>query len=156
MIMRAEYETMPVVGRVRRALAGDRRFNDPEALDEFLRRSSDVEVFYGDNTIAVDVSRSKYLAPGEKGPLDMWDRVARAMASVEQDPEAMYSRFMPLLADFKFVPGGRILHAAGRDDAKRKPTLSNCYVIPINENSLENWWRHRYGSFCFKTERSSC
>ena len=135
--MRAEYETMPVVGRVRRALAGARRFNDPEALDEFLRRSSDVEVYYGDNTIAVDVSRSKYLAPGEKGPLDMWDRVARAMASVEQDPEAMYSRFMPLLADFKFVPGGRILHAAGRDDAKRKPTLSNCYVIPINEDSLE-------------------
>src|SRR3989344_2344837 len=137
MIMRAEYETMPVVGRVRRALAGARRFNDPEALDEFLRRSSDVEVYYGDNTIAVDVSRSKYFAPVEKGPLDMWDRVARAMASVEQDPEAMYSRFMPLLADFKFVPGGRILHAAGRDDAKRKPTLSNCYVIPINEDSLE-------------------
>ena len=29
------------------------------------------------------------------------------------------------------------MHAAGREDARRRPTLSNCYVIPIEEDSLE-------------------
>jgi ribonucleoside-diphosphate reductase alpha chain len=29
------------------------------------------------------------------------------------------------------------MHGAGRADARRRPTLSNCYVIPITEDSLE-------------------
>ena len=43
--------------------------------------------------------------------------------------------------DFKFLPGGRIMHGAGRTEAKRRPTLSNCYVIPIEEDSLEGIYR---------------
>ena len=105
--------------------------------DEVLRRAADAETYYGDNDLAVDVLRSKYLAPGETGPLEIWDRVARAMASVEADPEVWYDRFFSLLIDFKFIPGGRVMHGAGRDEARRKPTLSNCYVIPIQEDSLE-------------------
>ncbi|MDA0334582.1 MAG: adenosylcobalamin-dependent ribonucleoside-diphosphate reductase [bacterium] len=105
--------------------------------DEILRKAADAETYYGDNDLAIDVLRSKYLAPGETGPLQMWDRVARAMASVEQDAETWYGRFFSLLIDFKFIPGGRVMHGAGRDEAQRKPTLSNCYVIPILEDSLE-------------------
>ena len=33
------------------------------------------------------------------------------------------------------------MHGAGRVDARRRPTLSNCYVIPIEEDSLEGIYR---------------
>ena len=109
--------------------------------DEQLARAADAETYYGDNDLAIDVLRNKYLAPGETGPLQMWDRIARAMASVEQDREYWYDRFFSILQDFKFIPGGRVMHGAGRDEARRKPTLSNCYVIPIEEDSLEGIYR---------------
>ncbi len=109
--------------------------------DELLAQAADAETYYGDNTLAVDVLRNKYLAPGETGPLQMWDRIARAMASVEKDKEYWYDRFFSLLLDFKFIPGGRVMHGAGRDEARRKPTLSNCYVIPIEKDSLEGIYR---------------
>ncbi len=93
----------------------------------------DCRDYYGDNDLAADVLRSKYLAPTEKGPMHLWNRVAKAIASVETDTEYWYNRFLELLFDFKFVPGGRIMHGAGREDARRRPTLSNCYVIPIED-----------------------
>jgi ribonucleoside-diphosphate reductase alpha chain len=97
----------------------------------------DCRDYYGDNDLAADVLRSKYLAPSEQGPMHLWNRIARALASVEKDTEYWYNRFLALLFDFKFVPGGRVMHGAGREDARRRPTLSNCYVIPIQEDSLE-------------------
>ena len=109
--------------------------------DDLLVSAADAETYYGENDLAVDVLRSKYLAPGENGPLHIWDRIARAMASVEEDKEYWYDRFFSLLMDFKFIPGGRVMHGAGRDEAQRKPTLSNCYVIPIEEDSLEGIYR---------------
>ncbi|MCY3666460.1 MAG: adenosylcobalamin-dependent ribonucleoside-diphosphate reductase [Gemmatimonadetes bacterium] len=109
--------------------------------DALLARAADAETYYGDNDLAIDVLRNKYLAPGETGPLHIWDRIARAMASVEEDPQLWYDRFFSLLMDFKFIPGGRVMHGAGRDEARRKPTLSNCYVIPIEEDSLEGIYR---------------
>ncbi|HTO94926.1 MAG TPA: adenosylcobalamin-dependent ribonucleoside-diphosphate reductase [Bacteroidota bacterium] len=101
----------------------------------------DCRDYYGDNDLAADVLRSKYLAHNEKGPMHMWNRVARALASVEKDKEHWYNRFLDLLFDFRFVPGGRVMHGAGREDARRRPTLSNCYVIPIEEDSLEGIYR---------------
>lgn len=105
--------------------------------EEVLERAADARSYYGDNDLAIDVLRSKYLAPGETGPLQMWDRIARAMASVEEDEQYWYDQFFSLLIDYKFIPGGRVMHGAGREEAKRRPTLSNCYVIPIEEDSLE-------------------
>jgi ribonucleoside-diphosphate reductase alpha chain len=104
----------------------------------------DAHDYYGENRLAADVLRSKYLAPNEKGPMHLWSRVARAIASVERtaaEKEYWYNQFLNLLFDFKFVPGGRVMHGAGRDEARRKPTLSNCYVIPIEEDSLEGIYR---------------
>ena len=109
--------------------------------EELLKKAADAETYYGDNDLAIDVLRSKYLAPGETGPLQMWDRIARAMASVEEDEDHWYERFFSLLLDFKFIPGGRVMHGAGREEARRKPTLSNCYVIPIEEDSLDGIYR---------------
>ncbi|MCZ6631842.1 MAG: hypothetical protein O7G87_00425, partial [bacterium] len=112
--------------------------NDSQAR---LIEAADTEAYYGDNELAIDVLRSKYLAPDETGPLQIWDRVARSMASVEKDEAYWYDRFFSLLFDFKFVPGGRIMHGAGRAESRRRPTLSNCYVIPIEEDSLEGIYR---------------
>ena len=109
--------------------------------DDLLKKAADAETYYQDNELAIDVLRSKYLAPGETGPLQMWDRIARAMASVEKEKELWYDRFFSILLDFKFIPGGRVMHGAGREEARRKPTLSNCYVIPIEEDSLEAIYR---------------
>ena len=109
--------------------------------DDELARAADAETYYAENELAVDVLRSKYLAPGEAGPLQMWDRIARAMASVEADQAFWYDQFFSILRDFRFIPGGRVMHGAGREEARRKPTLSNCYVIPIEEDSLEGIYR---------------
>ena len=101
----------------------------------------DCRDYYGDNDLAADVLRSKYLAPNEHGPMHLWNRIARALASVEKDQEFWYNKFLELLFDFRFVPGGRVMHGAGREDARRRPTLSNCYVVPIEEDSLEGIYR---------------
>jgi len=114
-----------------------------ETLDDYIERTSNSEKFYRFNkdnpeliqydNLAIDVIKSKYLAPDENGPLPLWDRNARAMASVEsqENQEYWYNQFMYILKDFKFLPGGRIMHGAGRSEVRREPTLSNCYVIPI-------------------------
>jgi len=106
-----------------------------------LDKALDCRDYYGDNDLAADVLRSKYLAPSEQGPMHLWDRIAKAIASVEEEKDVWYNRFLDLLFDFKFVPGGRVMHGAGREDARRRPTLSNCYVIPIEEDSLEGIYR---------------
>lgn len=121
-----------------RFMASDSKNMNDAVLDKAL----DCRDYYGDNDLAADVLRSKYLAPTEQGPMHLWDRMAKAIASVEKENrEKWYNQFLDLLFDFKFVPGGRVMHGAGREDARRRPTLSNCYVIPIEEDSLEGIYR---------------
>jgi len=119
-----------------RAVKGSKAMNET-----IMDLALDCHDYYKDNDLAADVLRSKYLSHSEKGPMHMWDRIARALASVEKDQEYWYNRFLELLFDFRFVPGGRVMHGAGRVDARRRPTLSNCYVIPIEEDSLEGIYR---------------
>lgn len=73
--------------------------------------------------------------PTETDPADMMDRVARGIANVETTPELKEQwaeRFRWMLEDWKFVPAGRILTAAGTDQAL---TFYNCYVIPSPRDS---------------------
>lgn len=136
----ATKEISPV--SVARKKGFDAMGKDMKHLNEaVLDKALDCRDYYGDNDLAADVLRSKYLAPSEQGPMHMWDRIARAIASVEKNNEMWYNKFLDLLFDFKFVPGGRVMHGAGREDARRRPTLSNCYVIPIEEDSLEGIYR---------------
>jgi len=118
---------------------GDARSNEGKGAmsESIMDLALDCRDYYGENDLAADVLRSKYLAPNEKGPMHLWNRIAKAIASVEHDKEYWYNKFLELLFDFKFVPGGRVMHGAGREDARRRPTLSNCYVIPIQDDSLE-------------------
>lgn len=57
---------------------------------------------------------------------DTWDRVAGALAAQETDAEAWKPRFKNALADFKFLPAGRIISGAGTE---RMVTLFNCFVM---------------------------
>ncbi len=61
----------------------------------------------------------------ETHPTQMWERVANALAVPEEDPQHWSEKFSWLLSDFRFVPGGRILHGAANP---RKVTLTNCLV----------------------------
>ncbi|WP_374050050.1 adenosylcobalamin-dependent ribonucleoside-diphosphate reductase [Paenibacillus larvae] len=71
----------------------------------------------------------------EKTPDEMWDRLAKAMASVEKTDakrQEWTEKFRYILDEWKLVPGGRI--AAGAD-ASDELTLFNCYVIPSPHDS---------------------
>lgn len=87
---------------------------------------------FGGNEQRATVFLDRYAKKGADGnpveftPEEMWDRVATAIARVE-DPEQRV-KFRRLLDDFKFVPGGRILAGAGVD---AEVTYYNCYVIPV-------------------------
>ncbi|MDX2163295.1 MAG: LAGLIDADG family homing endonuclease [bacterium] len=73
--------------------------------------------------------------PLETDPSQMMDRVARGIAEIEADEatRAQWAEnFRWLLDDFKFVPAGRILAAAGTD---QQLTYYNCYVIPSPRDS---------------------
>ena len=74
--------------------------------------------------------------PLEKTPPEMWRRLAREIASVEPEDKRKEweSKFLWLLEDFRFVPGGRIMFGAGNP---RKVTLINCYYLPIKGDSIE-------------------
>src|SRR3712207_3280386 len=64
--------------------------------------------------------------PLETDPGQMMDRVARGIAAMETVPEKQAeweANFRWLLEDWKFVPGGRILTAAGTD---QQLTYFNC------------------------------
>lgn len=77
------------------------------------------------NEFSREVFESKYKY-GNETVNDMQVRVAKAIASLEHDKEYWEEEFKNLLADFKFIPGGRILSNAGIPI--RGTTLINCYV----------------------------
>ncbi|MAS32751.1 MAG: ribonucleoside-diphosphate reductase, adenosylcobalamin-dependent [Anaerolineaceae bacterium] len=73
--------------------------------------------------------------PIETDPGQMMDRVAAGIAEVEATPELQElwsERFRWALDDWKFVPAGRILTAAGTE---QELTFYNCYVIPSPKDS---------------------
>ena len=65
---------------------------------------------------------------------DTWRRIARALAAVETDPAAWEPRFFDALADFRFLPAGRIVAGAGTG---RSVTLFNCFVMGTIPDSLD-------------------
>ena len=75
--------------------------------------------------------------PVETEPSQMMDRVARGVAATEDGKVKQHEwteKFRWLLDDWKFVPGGRILTAAGTD---QDLTYYNCYVIPSPQDSRD-------------------
>lgn len=71
----------------------------------------------------------------ERSLEESWDRVAAALAAAEPVRCAEWrSAFRAALADFKFLPGGRILAGAG---AAAETTLANCFVGGVIDDSLD-------------------
>ena len=78
--------------------------------------------------------------PLEVDPAQMMDRVARGIAEIEKTPELREQwaeEFRWLLEDWKFVPGGRILTAAGTD---QELTFYNC-MPPEQEILTEDGYK---------------
>ena len=66
---------------------------------------------------------------------DTWRRVARAIAAVEPRGATEWeARFLGILRDFRFLPGGRILAGAG---TANRVTLLNCFVMGVIEDSMD-------------------
>ncbi len=64
--------------------------------------------------------------PIDKAVEDTWRRIARDLAKVEAEPSAWEDKFYDALADFKYLPAGRITAGAG---TARQVTLFNCFVM---------------------------
>jgi len=85
------------------------------------------------------VWETRYRAVGANGQQEAdldatWHRVAHALAGAEPRDRARWARqFHDALADFRFLPGGRILAGAG---TRRRVTLFNCFVMGAVEDSL--------------------
>jgi ribonucleoside-diphosphate reductase alpha chain len=72
--------------------------------------------------------------PVESDITDTWRRVAAAVASQEDDPQARQQEFLDILSGFRFLPAGRILAGAG---SARHVTLFSCFVMGTIEDSIE-------------------
>ena len=116
-----------------------------------------IESYYTDDDLGADVLKNKYLAPWENHPMEIWQRQAKALASVEKNKKLQKQwekKFFTVLEDFKFVPGGRIMHGAGRDDITT--TLNNCYVVAIKDDQINDIYKtvvdealtYKYGGGC--------
>ena len=104
-------------------------------------------IFSSDMALWQPISReiwtAKYQLKDNSGrPVDLsWTdtvaRVARAAAMAEQDGQRRVweQRFADAIADFAFIPGGRILAGAG---SERAVTLFNCFVMGRIEDDLSS------------------
>ncbi len=95
--------------------------------------------------ISLQIWDAKYRLKDAGGtPIDIsieesWRRVARALAEIEAEPSRWEPLFYTALADFRFLPAGRILSGAGSD---RRVTLFNCFVMGDIEDDLGQIFSH--------------
>ncbi|MHB1829855.1 MAG: TSCPD domain-containing protein [Candidatus Micrarchaeaceae archaeon] len=118
------------------------RTSSGEVIGEISLPKDTLDFFKGDQ-IRSRVFFEKYALKDDHGrtvettPQQMWERVAREIGGTELSEEKKKewtAKFMWLLQDFRFLPGGRILFGAGQG---RKTTLLNCYVIPVKDDTIE-------------------
>ncbi|MES2483873.1 MAG: ribonucleotide reductase N-terminal alpha domain-containing protein, partial [Pseudomonadota bacterium] len=81
--------------------------------------------------ISQDVLREKYFKGAEQTEHDLFDRVARALASVEAEPlrEPWRAKFLANM-QAGAIGAGRIMSAAGTE---LQATLINCFVQPVGD-----------------------
>jgi len=85
---------------------------------------------------AVAIARRQYFLPGEKTVWDMFRRVADwvARAEPEDKREEMAEAFYRLMAEKRFLPGGRVLAGAGTPHGN----VLNCFVQAAKEHPPES------------------
>jgi len=87
---------------------------------------------------AIRVLQERYLLKDEKGkiietPIEMFRRVAKAIASAEKNPKKYESQFFEMMKNLEFLPNSPTLMNAGT----KLGQLSACFVLPV-EDSLES------------------
>ncbi len=110
---------------------GQREIGIVERLD---RENKEVAVKLRDGTIETRAIEHVD-KPLETVPEQMFERIAKHIASVEATPELQVEwegRFRELMDDWKYVPAGRIFTGAGTG---QHLTYYNCYVIPSPRDS---------------------
>ncbi len=65
---------------------------------------------------------------------DTWQRIAKALAAPENNPDYWQNRFYAILRNFRFLPGGRIQAGAG---TVHQVTLFNCFVMGTIADSMD-------------------
>ena len=78
-------------------------------------------------------------APVDKTVDDTLWRVAKALATNEKNPDDWAARFHGAMADFHFIPAGRILAGAG---SARQVTLFNCFVMGTIPDDIAGIFEH--------------
>ena len=78
------------------------------------------------NSFSYETWEQKYKYKNDLCIDDTWRRVAKDLASVEENKEEWEEKFYTALEDFKFVPGGRITSNAGT--GLKGTTYINCFV----------------------------
>lgn len=98
------------------------------------------------STLSGEIWNQKYRFHGDGGTADatvddMWWRVANAIAANETpDSRATWAQtFHDALANFRFIPAGRILAGAGTG---RDVTLFNCFVMGVIPDNLDGIFQH--------------
>lgn len=99
-----------------------------------------------DAAISAEIWNTKYrfLGEGGEGDADVratWARVAAAVAGAEpaRARRLWRERFEEALADFQFLPAGRIIAGAGTG---RAVTLFNCFVMGTIPDNLDGIFEH--------------
>ena len=77
--------------------------------------------------------------PVDKSVADTFARVARALCAPEADPRRWEQKFFQAMADYHFLPAGRILAGAG---AGRRVTLFNCFVMGDIPDDMTGIFEH--------------
>ncbi len=78
-------------------------------------------------------------SPVDKTIDDTWRRVARTLAAPERDVAYWEREFYSALADFRFLPAGRILAGVGTE---RQVTLFNCFVMGAIPDDMAGIFEH--------------
>jgi ribonucleoside-diphosphate reductase alpha chain len=78
--------------------------------------------------------RDSEASPPEADLGATWRRIAASVAAIEREPHVWRERFLGILQNFRFLPGGRILAGAG---TQRQVTLCNCFVMGLIDDSVE-------------------
>ena len=84
------------------------------------------------NGETIQCDKSNVYKPIET-PKEMFHRVAIAVAEAKENKAKWEAEFLSLLSNFKFIPGGRILSAAGNENL----TFYNCFVLPSPKDCRE-------------------
>ncbi len=96
-------------------------------------------------SISQQIWDMKYRLRGPSGEVidktieDTWRRVANALAAPERDAAQWTERFYAALADFKFLPAGRVVAGAG---SARSVTLFNCFVMGAIPDDMGGIFAH--------------